>query len=574
MSNSKLWPVHAFVEGLVANGVRFAVNSPGSRNTPLTLALAEHPEMTVFTHLDERSAAFFALGLAQAKQAPVVIVCTSGTATANYYPAVMEAFAAHVPLIVVTADRPPRLREVGANQVVRQNGMYAQHVKWAVEMPIPDGEIRTAKHATGVAARAAAEALATPAGPVHINYPLVEPLLIPARAACADMQMVCPPIVYASTVVEPQPSGLTALQEALAHAERPLVVLGPQRDKEYAVLVQAFCQRNQIALFADSLSQARFATGKDTVVIGHYDLLLDAAKETCLLPDVVLKIGAEPTSKSLAAYLSRASAQSRVFVNDETAVYRDANGIATDVLIGHLGQWLQAVEIADGPRVEFLQWWTRADKFASHFIQKYTDKHWFEGTLLRVLLNALPKEAQFVIGNSRPVRDVDALAERDRPPLLMYGNRGVSGIDGVVSTAFGIAAAAPTLPTVLCIGDVSFYHDLNGLLAASRFAVPLMIVLVHNDGGGIFQHLSQAERQETLDYFTTPHGLNFQAIIEAYGGTYEQVCDSPSLAEAVSRLAQQPGLKVIEARFANDESVRHYRSMRSRIGRVMRGETD
>lgn len=182
MANWDLWPVHAFVDALAAAGVKAAVVSPGSRNTPLTLAFAEHPEIAVYSHLDERSAGFFALGLAKSTGVPVVLCCTSGTATANYYPAVMEAFEARVPLLVVTADRPHQLRDVGANQAVRQPGMYAMHVKWALELPVPDGTQELARHAAAMAARATAVALAAPAGPVHVNYPFVEPLMLPPRA--------------------------------------------------------------------------------------------------------------------------------------------------------------------------------------------------------------------------------------------------------------------------------------------------------------------------------------------------------------------------------------------------------
>ncbi|GEO26946.1 2-succinyl-5-enolpyruvyl-6-hydroxy-3-cyclohexene- 1-carboxylate synthase [Alicyclobacillus acidoterrestris] len=575
MANWDLWPVHAFVDALAAAGVKAAVVSPGSRNTPLTLAFAEHPKITVYSHLDERSAGFFALGLAKSTGTPVVLCCTSGTATANYYPAVMEAFEARVPLLVVTADRPHQLRDVGANQAVRQPGMYAMHVKWAMELPVPDGTQELARHAAAMAARATAVALAAPAGPVHVNYPFVEPLMLPPRAELTDAHQISIPSLYRSAQALPDESAVEALYHALQTAKRPMFVIGPQPSVEMGRAVASFCAKYGIVLCADVLSQARFVPDEEAATqVQYFDLLLTAAGDTMPAPDLVVRLGGQPTSKSMSTFMQHAAEGARVFVVDESEWYRDASFVATDVIAGDVLALLRELAtrglVANDPWAMYVQAWKQVDEAVASVVATFTREHWFEGAALRSFVAALPEGAQLFIGNSRPIRDLDALAS-PRPPIVAFGNRGVSGIDGIVSTAFGVAAGRPTEPTALCLGDVSFYHDLNGLLAARRFSVPLTILLVHNDGGGIFQHLSQAQRQETLGYFTTPHGLEFEEMIRAYGGRFTRVTDEMALAAATRQAtSRQNGLQVIEVRFDNAESAGLYQRLRQEVASALR----
>ncbi|WAH38792.1 2-succinyl-5-enolpyruvyl-6-hydroxy-3-cyclohexene-1-carboxylic-acid synthase [Alicyclobacillus dauci] len=566
MANDNLWPVHSFVDGLANAGVKHAVVSPGSRNTPLTLALVEHPDIEVYTHLDERSAAFFALGIARSTGAPVVISCTSGTAMANYYPAVMEAYEARVPLIVVTADRPQRLREVGANQTVRQYGLYDGHVKTSIEMPVPDGSMVVARYAAAVAARAVATSLTSPRGPVHVNFPFEEPLMLPRRDTLTRDQHVQTPTVYARKAAPVAEEAVQFLTNALAGATRPLIVVGPLDDPQLVETVVQFAEANHIAVLADVLSQARGRLAGGTAVIDYYDLLLAAAGSTIPVPDVVLRFGAQPTSKSLATFMNRWTDESTVFLVDDTEWYRDASFHATHVLVGDLKPTLADMALPQSEsRESYLRLWQHANEQVANSVAHFTSLTWFEGTAIRALTRAVGSRAQLVFGNSRPIRDADALADMTGQGVRTYANRGVSGIDGVVSTAFGISAGNRDLPTVLCIGDVSFYHDLNGLLAARRFHVPLTVLLIHNEGGGIFQHLSQAERKDTLEYFTTPHGLEFEDIVHAYGGVYRRVDDEESMIAAVQESMKNEGLNVVEVRFRNDASAAHYRSLKALV---------
>lgn len=575
MANPDLWPVHSFADGLVSGGVRDVVISPGSRNTPLTVAFVEHPDIRVYSHMDERSAAFFALGLARASHRPVAMACTSGTAAANYYPAVMEAFEARVPLIVLTADRPPLLRDVGANQAVRQTGVYAAHVKWSVEMPVPDGQQKTAAHAATVAARACATASAAPAGPVHINYPFVEPLMPERRSDVATLDAVTVPAIHLSETVA-NGSVLDLLTRTFAASQRPLIVVGPHDDLAQLDAIWTFALANQIPLLVDPLGQLRSRASKHPdVMISHYDTLLKANADQLreLHPDWILRFGAQPTSKALSSFLGALAGDARIILVDDGPIYRDASFCATDVVIGDISNWLTSTSRTPLPEQDtYRRDWSRANQLVRDIVHRQVDVEWSEASLIYHLSTWLDAGHQLLIGNSRPVRDLDTVFEGCKEDVCIFANRGTSGIDGVVSTAFGLAASHPEKHTVLCIGDVSFYHDLNGLLAARRFAIPLTIVLVHNHGGGIFQHLSQAQRSDILPYFTTPHDIDFQPIVEAYGGRFTRATSIESCFSAFQEASRQPSLNVIEVAFENETSALWHRRLLDdvRIGMVSR----
>lgn len=534
--------------------MRDVVISPGSRNTPLTIAFAEHPDVFVYSHMDERSAAFFALGLARGSGRPVVISCTSGTASANYYPAVMEAFLARVPLIVVTADRPPQLRDVGANQAARQMGEYASHVKWSIELPIPDGQRQTATHAASVAARACATAAVAPAGPVHINYPFIEPLMPQSRSDATQRDEVKVPVVHLSRSVL-DTATIAMLDATFRAAKRPLIVIGPDYDMDQLEAVLAFAVANQVLLMIDALGQLRNRSSLQLdIILSHYDTLLKVDIDSLSLqrPDWILRFGAQPTSKALSAFLADLPSDTRTIVVDESPLYRDASFCATDVVVGDVGEWLTAT--SRSPSLEqdiYRREWLRVNQVVGNIVAQQVIGEWSEASLIHHLTRWLDEGTQLMIGNSRPVRDLDTVLAVTDHEFCVFANRGASGIDGVVSTAFGLAAAHPKKHTVLCIGDVSFYHDVNGLLAARRFDIPLTIILVHNHGGGIFQHLSQAQRPDMLSYFTTPHEIDFQPIVQAYGGLYLRVDDEATCHAAFLKARESQSLHVIEVMFEN-----------------------
>ncbi|MBF8378328.1 2-succinyl-5-enolpyruvyl-6-hydroxy-3-cyclohexene-1-carboxylic-acid synthase [Alicyclobacillus mali] len=552
--NPDLWPVHALVDGLYASGVRRAVISPGSRNTPLVFALIEHGGIEPVSHMDERSAGFFALGMARQSGEPVAVVCTSGTAVANLYPAVVEAYFSRVPLVVLTADRPAELREVGANQTIRQPNLFGAHVKWACETPVPQDRTDLALNLRGLALRAGLIARTVPEGPVHLNVPFREPLLPPRRSETRELEEV--PAIHGqpSPPAPCAPSSLAQVEEALARARRPLVVAGPMRPGSLAQAVAHFATAAGIPLLADILSQCRDSDAS----VPYYDLVLraGAAPEP---PDLVLRFGGEVTSKLLSSWLRGARAEFVVF--DETPLYRDSGHLATHVVVGDPTAWLHDVSPALGDWREYRAAWREATGAAARALD--ASLPWFEGEAVRTAVEALNPAHVLVLGNSRPIRDADALA-LPQPGVEVYANRGASGIDGVTSTALGIAVASGR-PTLLVIGDVSFYHDLNGLAAARELSSPFVAVLVHNAGGGIFRHLAQAERPDEIDWFTTPHELDFAPIVRAYGGVHVCAGDAGALRSALREAMARPGLTVVEVRFPNDESPRMYRELFARL---------
>lgn len=548
--------VSAFMDELWQSGVRHLVFAPGSRSAPLALAAAEQKGLHLWRHIDERSAGFFALGLAKALGAPVALVCSSGTAAANFYPAVIEAYYDRVPLIVLTADRPHELRDSGAPQTIDQLRLYGPHVKWFADMALPEGGEAALRYVRQAAARAAAVAAAAPAGPVHLNFPFREPLIpqlpagVPGGAASGGPHTAA----ARGRPVLPEDE-LAALADELASWRRGLIVCGPQRDPELAPAVIRLAERLGYPVLADPLSGVRYGAHGKACVIDAYDAFLrDRRFSAQYAPDVVLRFGAAPTSKALNQYLERHAGARQTLV-DGGGGWRDPAHVVRRVVhadpawlcealaerlpgdLEHAGcSWLAAWQaINRGAKEAALAQVARFDAL-------------FEGRIFTELRELLPEGSVLYAGNSMPVRDMDAFLYARDAALVCHANRGANGIDGVVSSALG-AAAARLGPTVLVIGDLSFYHDLNGLLAAKLHGLDLTVILVHNDGGGIFSFLPQADLPRHFEaLFGTPHGLDFAPVVAMYGGTFRRAEDWPAFRKAVRTGLEQGGLHVIEVR--------------------------
>lgn len=576
--NEDLAVVNAFVEELFHAGVRHVCISPGSRSTPLTIAVARHPSFQVWSLLDERSAGFFAFGLARLEQAPVALICTSGTATANYLPAVMEAHQSRVPLLLLTADRPPELHGVGANQTVDQQKLYGSHVKKFLQMPVPGNQQTLLHHARQAAWRAVLTAESSPKGPVHLNWPFREPLIPPQTAAQNPAASIHGQDQFKP--VKPARGGLLSAQPAAqipnstvvktvyhltAKMSRGVIVCGPQDDPSVAQLILAFAHAFRLPVLADPLSQLRVSSASEAgVVVDTYDILFrDERWFERLQPDVIFRFGQTPTSKVLGRYLLAQSAAWQVVV-DEDAGWADPFFTATHVVTGNPGHFCEAMlalqsqdarEEPDAAPAWLARWNGLNEQIhvaTETALKSFDHSVMFEGQLPSELAAVLPAGTTVLVGNSMPVRDFDAFFYIPQHGIRLLGNRGVSGIDGVVSTALGMSAAGDG-PVVLVIGDVSFYHDLNALMVAKRHRLPLVIVLVHNDGGGIFSFLPQAAYPETYEHFRTAHGVDFKPGVEMYGGNFRTVQDWQEfrqlLAEATS---SQAGLSVIEIKTDTD----------------------
>ncbi|HEY8862716.1 MAG TPA: 2-succinyl-5-enolpyruvyl-6-hydroxy-3-cyclohexene-1-carboxylic-acid synthase [Candidatus Dormibacteraeota bacterium] len=536
-----------FVDELAAQGVEYACISPGSRSAPLAIAFQRHPKTNVLMHIDERSGSFFGVGLAKATGKPVVLLCTSGTAAAEFHPAVVEASYSRTPLIVLTADRPPELQGTGANQSIDQQRLYGTAVRWFFDPGAPVELPNAARLWRRLAARAFAEAAT---GPVHLNLPFREPLVpkpghVPLAIGVAGQSVTRGRMLPTSAQV-------ATLASALQRAQRPLVVAGEMREGDR--LAPAL-HRLGLPVMAEPTSQLRRPeTGAS---IDSYEALLRAGWSLQHGPDLVIRLGAMPTSAALNKWLAAASAPT--FLVDPDHAWRDQDQVATNVVACEPLPLLEAL-----PPLERVAWrdqWVAAGKRATAAIAATlvsTPMH--EGHVVRALSARLPDPAQVFVGSSMPIRAVEAFWPQARPQQRLYGNRGASGIDGLVSTGLGLAAGRGNLPTVLLLGDLSLYHDMNGLWAMRRHGIRATLVVCDNNGGGVFNFLPQAEHQDVFEeLFATPLGLDFAQVARLYGLVYSPVTDRSGLEPAIADAISAPTSTMVVVKFKREDSVNGHR---------------
>jgi 2-succinyl-5-enolpyruvyl-6-hydroxy-3-cyclohexene-1-carboxylate synthase len=547
--------LRAFCDELARCGMEHACTSPGSRSTPIVLSLARTPAIRAWSHLDERCAGFFALGAAKASATPVAITCTSGTAAANLLPAVIEARWARVPLIVLTADRPPELRDVGAGQTIDQLKLYGDAVKWFFEVGVHDATPERLRWIRTLACRAYWTAATGRPGPVHLNFPLREPLVLDEPLPDDDTGRA-DGHPYVLTEPSHPPSAETG---PAPHPSGRLVIVAGEGTPE-PVPLAAFAARTGIPLLADPLSGAR----RDAAAIAHYDLLLrDPQLASSLRPQFVFRLGDLPTSKPLRAWLAGLTDAAQIAF-DPHDTWQDPGSVVAMRLRGSLPR-PEALAVEDG----WLDRWRAADEAAAHAIGEALGDELSEPLVARSLGEWLPPEATLFVASSMPIRDVESFlpARPDGPRVL--SNRGANGIDGTVSSAFGAAAIGAAV--VLLIGDVALAHDIGGLLASSRLGLSLTIVLLNNDGGGIFHFLPVAGQRDAFEeHVATPHGLRFSSAAELYGCGYQLAEDVSALREAVDRSLGSDGTTIIEVRTDREQN----RELHRRIADAVRAAID
>jgi 2-succinyl-5-enolpyruvyl-6-hydroxy-3-cyclohexene-1-carboxylate synthase len=528
--NRTFAPLAAFVEELARCGVTHAVTSPGSRNAPLALTLAAQPGLEAVSVIDERSAGFAALGMAKAGGRPVAITCTSGSAAANLHPAVVEAWEARVPLIVLTADRPPELREVGAGQAIDQLRLYGSAAKWFVEVGTHDPGRETAIHFRALACRAFYTAAGGRPGPVHLNFALREPLApSPERLEPADWQGRDDGRPW-TELREPDP----APDPVPLPAGRGVVVCGPTAES-VAEPVARFAARLGWPVLAEPTSGLRCGPHDRSHVIAHYDPLLRVPefgeRERA---QVVVRVGDMPTSKPLRAWVAGA----RQVVLDPHAVWHEPTRRAELIIRSPAAVALDALQ-GDRAAPEWLEGWRAADAAVPAALAEAPDR--FEPKVLAGLEPELPDGAIVWVSSSMPIRDVEAHFPQSAKNLRFLANRGANGIDGVVSSALG-AALATGRPTWLLTGELALVHDLGGLLAARRAGVELNVLCLDNGGGAIFDFLPLAEHADAELYerhIATPAGLDLSEIAPEVRVVRTDRRDNVRLhRELVERLAQ------------------------------------
>jgi len=529
-------PLQAFVDELARCGMRHAVTCPGSRNAPIALTLAAQEGVEATSVIDERSAGYVALGMAKASGRPVAVTCTSGTAAANLHPAVVEAWEARVPLLVLTADRPPELREVGAGQSIDQIKLYGSAAKWFVEVGTHEPSRETAIHHRALACRAYWTAGGGRPGPVHLNFPLREPLAPVRKAAQEPLPSARDeplstgtgwpdPDVWAGrddarpwTVLRehasvPHADDVHALAARIARTKRGAIVCGPTWE-QIADPAALLAGTAGWPLLAEPTSGVRCGDHDRSHVVAHYDVLLRAQSfADAHVPDLVLRVGDTPTSKPLRAWLARTP---QVLIDPHQTWHeptRRAELVIQAAATPSLDALAAAVEMRTPPRdPAWLSAWREADALVPPALAASPDP--FEPKILAGLEPNLPGGAIVWVSSSMPIRDVEAFFPQSPKRLRFLANRGANGIDGVVSSALG-AALATGRPTWLITGELALQHDVGGLLAARRAGVELNIVCLNNGGGAIFDFLPVAEHADPDLYeqhIATPSEVDLTAL--------------------------------------------------------------
>ena len=573
--------VESFFAGLVASGVEVAFVSPGSRSTPLALTAARTPGLRLEMVLDERSAGFLALGWARQMGRPAVLICTSGTAAANYLPAVTEAHHARVPMVVLTADRPPELREWGAGQTIDQIGIYGTAVRRFTEMPSPGLDFASVRHAAAAGRRAVGDALGLAPGPVHLNWPFREPLEPPDSLNRPVLQ----PDRHQEWVLplraDVQASEIERLAALMKSIQQGWIVCGPmppcpERDEHLAHLARV----SGWPLLADPLSGLRRGPQvEETPVLAHFDLWLrDERVRARMAPRMILRFGDAPTSKAFRLALEAHPPEHMVLV-DGSGQWADPGHRATDWVRGDPAQVAEALVDgwSDGPKdLNWSQGFLDMDRRVARAINDSVESSTIRDELHVVmsLERSLRSDCTLFVSSSMPIRDVDAVLPIKTDPLRISANRGANGIDGVTSTALG-AALGDCGPVVLLIGDLALLHDLGGLLSVRSHAAPLLIVVLNNDGGGIFSFLPIAEQANDLPFeelFRTPHGLTLRRAADLFELPFERVEREDRLEEIVKAWLESgpSGPRIVEVPIDREGHVSRFRSLVKEAGRIAR----
>ncbi|MGJ9457462.1 2-succinyl-5-enolpyruvyl-6-hydroxy-3-cyclohexene-1-carboxylic-acid synthase [Oceanobacillus sp. CF4.6] len=556
-----------FVDELTKSGVTDVVISPGSRSTPLALTFTEHSSIKEWVIIDERSAAFFAMGIAKQTNRPVALICTSGTAAANYFPAIVEAHYSRVPLIVLTADRPHELRDVGAPQAIEQIKLYGDYVKWFHEMALPEGTPEMLGYARNKAARAVYMAREGNPGPVHLNFPFREPLnpdfslrkLWESPATEQQTQSVNPVFDGKKRLAAQH---VQQLVKVLGEGQKGVIVCGPQTDPDFASAVTELAHIWGLPVLADPLSQVRTGSHHKDQVIESYDAFLrNKSIREQLKPDYIIRFGAMPVSKAYLFYVKENKDSKQYLVENYTG-YREPTGNITEFIFADpvmLCEDLIAESAAFDVDAGWLNRWQEMNRISKKHLLSGTETAIKEGEVVRGLCDVIPEDSTLYVGNSMAIRDVDSFLMTTPKNISILANRGANGIDGLVSS--GIGAATTGKLVTLLLGDLSFFHDMNGLLAAKHYKLNITILLVNNNGGGIFSFLPQSNDNKHFEaLFGTPVDIEFEKAITMYGGKYALATTEDHLKELLYTSYQHEGLSVIEVKTDRNENVEWHRA--------------
>ncbi|NIA25837.1 MAG: 2-succinyl-5-enolpyruvyl-6-hydroxy-3-cyclohexene-1-carboxylic-acid synthase [Gammaproteobacteria bacterium] len=545
MSNSAYKATALLVATLARLGLRHACLTPGSRSTPLSLAFAEHPDITDWIHHDERSSSFFALGLAKVTRMPVAVVTTSGTAAAELLPAAVEARYGTVPLLLITADRPPELRGIGAPQTIDQVGMFGDTVRRSADEVLTElspGEI------TELAVTTWNEAARRPGGPVHLNLGFREPF-VPTDLTVPQVDVPTGAPVRRTLDADSLGTAATMLS-----GRRTLIAAGPLDQPGFVDAVTALADETGWPILADPLSQLRAGPHDRSHVIATGDALFRKGRIPAR-PEAVLRFGAPPTSKAFTTWLEEHRSVPQVVVDEVGG--RDPSRTARLMVTADPVEFAQALPV-EPAAAGWTEAWTDADRNARDALAGMPFPS--EPAVVQTMAERLPAHSNLYVASSMPVRDVDLFFPSIDRPVRMLANRGANGIDGLVSSGLGASAAGMT--TFVLAGDLSALHDLGALATAARLRLPVTIVVVNNDGGGIFSFLPQSKLPRHFErVFSTPHGLSFVPVAEALGLRAVRVDRRDQFISALA----EPGPLLIEVMTDRDANVQVHEEALAKI---------
>ena len=553
--------IAALVDEFYQLGVRHAVFSPGSRSTTMAMLFKEHEGFETYMNIDERSASFMALGIAKAHKEPTVLVCTSGSAVAHYLPAILEAQYSGIPLIVLSADRPHTLLHVGAPQTIDQHKIFGTAVNYFEELAVPQ-ESHYYTYPRQVARKSYMKAMDTKKGPVHINVPLFEPLVPELdnkhfEAGRSPFNVVKPNyssvfgfdnrnnLTYINNVIDVAHNNDSTkeINNLLERYERILILAGPQIDIDEANTIRFFGEALQAPILADPLSNVR---GCDTskVVISTYDALLAGQSLWHeLKPDCVIQFGQIVVSKRVQQMIASWTDVEYIEVNP-TMDSMNPTGKTTMHVQASIDVFTH-VYGKNNNSDKYLKLWKRLEQEGKKQLSTAIDEpHCFEGRTIRELQKQIPEDGQIFVANSMTIRDFDYFWFSGESKAVLYGNRGVNGIDGTISTALGLAANGR--PTYLVTGDLSLFHDLNGLAVAKTHNLNLTIILHNNDGGGIFEYLPQKGTKHFDYLFSTSQGLDYSGAAKLYGCSYIKISSPDELSSVLAKIGRESGVHIIE----------------------------
>jgi 2-succinyl-5-enolpyruvyl-6-hydroxy-3-cyclohexene-1-carboxylate synthase len=558
----------ALFDELRRGGVQDVVVCPGSRSGPLAIAASRNSELKTWSVIDERSAAFFALGLAKQTARPTALVCTSGTAAAHFFPAVIEASLSRLPLVILSADRPWELHGFGAPQTIEQGALFGRYVRSFVELAAPEANAKALLHLRSVMARAVNVATVQ-CGPVQVNAAFRDPLDVSRDEHPTDVLKSLDSSVAARFIGGHVRVDVAALDEvfaALAPLGRGLIVCGPRRpDEAFGTAVHALGRAWGVPVLAEATSSARFGASG---AIAHYDALVrNAAFAQTMRPEFVLRFGGGLTSKALQSWLDASQAVTIGFSEGGDPI--DPNHRARFVLTADEVEACQALAAkSKNADPSYAEAFHCADELARKALLQAAGEDLSEPTVARELVGQLPPGASLFVSSSMPIRDLDAFAVPSGAPLRVFANRGANGIDGIVSTTAGIAARA-NRPSAVLTGDLALLHDLSGLVTARRLGVSMAVVVVNNDGGGIFHFLPVSKAGASFEeLFATPHGIDLAQVAAMAGARHWQP-RSISEYRGALRDSLEGGLHLIEVRTDRSANVTEHRRLFEAVAKML-----